>query len=275
MIRASLIISFYNKTEWLKLLLAALELQSNIHFEVIIADDGSASSAVEEIKKIQATSPLNIKHLWHADNGFMKTVMLNKAIVASRSSYLIFIDGDCIPHHRFVEDHLRLSKENRVLAGRRVNLSECISKTLTEEKIRKGVLERFFFLRLLKDAVTGKSKDVEKGIYVNSGFVNKLFASVTKGILGCNFSISKKDLLELNGFDERYRYPGVGEDTEIRRRIQFKGMEIFSPKFCMLQYHLWHPRLSREHEPENFVLLDETLKNKYIATPYGINKANN
>ena len=275
MIRASLIISFYNKTEWLKLLLAALERQSTIHFEVIIADDGSASSAVEEIKKIQATSPLNIQHLWHADNGFMKTVMLNKAIVASRSSYLIFIDGDCIPHHRFVEDHLRLSKENRVLAGRRVNLSERISKTLTEEKIINGVLERFFFLRLVKDAVTGKSKDVEKGIYVNSGFANRLFASVTKGILGCNFSIAKNDIVALNGFDERYRHPGVGEDTELRKRIVNKGMEIFSPKFCLVQYHLWHPRLSREKEPENLLLLDETLKNKYIATPYGINKANN
>jgi len=270
MFRASLIISFYNKTEWLKLLLAALERQTFKNFEVIIADDGSCSSAVEEIKKLQSTTPLNIQHLWHADNGFMKTVMLNKAILASRSPYLIFIDGDCIPHHRFVEDHLRLSKENRALAGRRVNLSERISKTLTEEEIRKGVLERFFFLRLLWNAVSGKSKDVEKGIYIGSDFFNNLFASTTKGILGCNFSIAKKDLLELNGFDERYRYPGVGEDTEIRRRIQFKGMEIFSPKFCMVQYHLWHPRLSREHEPENFVLLNETLENKYTATPYGI-----
>ena len=79
----------------------------------------------------------------------------------------------------------------------------------------------------------------------------------------------------MNGFDERYRHPGVGEDTELRKRIVNKGMEIFSPKFCLVQYHLWHPRLSREKEPENLLLLDETLKNKYIATPYGINKANN
>ena len=268
--KATLIISFYNKIEWLKLLFAALERQSFQQFEVIIADDGSSSEVIRAIADIQRVSTLKIEHLWHPDNGFKKTVMLYKAILASRSPYLIFIDGDCIPHYRFVEDHLRLCKENRVLAGRRVNLSEHISKTLTKDKIRKGVLERFFFLRLLRNAVFGKSKDVEKGIYMGSEFLNNLFASTTKGILGCNFSIAKKDLLELNGFDERYRYPGVGEDSEIRRRIQFKGMEIFSPKFCMVQYHLWHPRLSREHEPENFVLLNETLANKYTATPYGI-----
>jgi GT2 family glycosyltransferase len=275
MYNATLIISFYNKIEWLKLLLAALERQNVNHFEVIIADDGSSSDVADEIKSLQATSPLNIQHLWHADNGFMKTVMLNKAIVASRSPYLIFIDGDCIPHHRFVEDHLRLSKENCVLAGRRVNMSEHISKTLNPENIKNGILEQFFFLRLIKNSITGKSKDIEKGICISSTAINKLFGTYRKTILGCNFSIAKKDLLELNGFDERYRHPGVGEDTEINYRIKNKGMKVFQPKFSLVQYHLWHPRLSREKEPENLLLLDETLKNKYIATPYGINKANN
>jgi GT2 family glycosyltransferase len=268
--KASVVISFYNKSEWLKLLLAAFERQTFKEFEVIIADDGSFPEEVEKVKQLQASSSLAIQHLWHADEGFRKTIMLNKAILASRSEYLIFIDGDCIPHYCFVADHLRLSKKNRALAGRRVNLSDRISKALIEAEIKSGVLEQNFFLQLLMDSMTAQTKDVEKGIHISSTAINNLFASTTKGILGCNFSIAKKDLLELNGFDERYRYPGVGEDTEIRRRIQFKGMEIFSPKFCMVQYHLWHPRLSREHEPENFVLLNETLENKYVATPYGI-----
>lgn len=270
--KATLIISFYNKIEWLKLLFAALERQSFRQFEVIVADDGSSAEVVQQIQQIQRTSPLQIQHLWHPDNGFMKTVMLNKAIVASRSPYLVFIDGDCIPHHRFIEDHLRLSNKNRVIAGRRVNLSERISKSLTEENIRNGELEHFFLPKLLWDTVSGKTKDVEKGIYFRSDFFNRLFASTKKGILGCNFSIAKSELIELNGFDERYRYPGVGEDTELRKRVVYKGMEIIAPKFCLVQYHLWHPRLSREHEADNFILLNETIKEKYTATPYGINQ---
>jgi len=270
--KASVIISFYNKTAWLKLILAALERQTLKEFEVVIADDGSGEEVVQEIKNSIASSPLNIQHLWHPDEGFMKTIMLNKAIVASRSDYLIFIDGDCIPHHRFVEDHLRLKKENQVLGGRRVNLSEVISKTLNTENISKGILERTFFLRLLRDSITGKSRDVEKGIHINASKINRLFGSHKKGLLGCNFSIAKQDLLSVNGFDERYKHPGVGEDTEINRRLKKKGMQVFSPKFCMIQYHLWHPRLSREKEPENLLLLKETIEQEYIATPYGINK---
>ena len=275
MFNASLIISFYNKIEWLKLLLAALERQTFKQFEVIIADDGSSSSVLDEIPKLQAKSLLNIQHLWQPDNGFRKTVMLNKAILASRSPYIIFIDGDCIPHHRFIEDHLRLSKENRVLAGRRVNMSEHISKELSPEKIKNGILEQSFFLSLLQNSIAGKSKDVEKGIHLNSTAINILLGTYKKKILGCNFSISKNDLLDLNGFDERYRHPGVGEDTEINYRIKNKGMQVFQPKFSLVQYHLWHARLSRENEPENLLLLDETLKKKYVATPYGIDKTNN
>ena len=267
---ASVIISFYNKTGWLKLLLAALERQTFKRFEVVIADDGSAADAVQEIEKIKATSPLSIQHLWHADNGFMKTLMLNKAVVTSQSDYLIFIDGDCIPHHRFVEDHLRLRNTNQVLAGRRVNMSETVSATLTEQNVRSGILEHTFFMQLLVNSVAGKTRDVEKAIHINSSFFNKVFGSHSKGLLGCNFSIAKKDLLAVNGFDERYRHPGVGEDTEINWRLKKRGMEVFSPKFCLVQYHLWHPRLSRAKETENLELLNETITNEYIATPYGI-----
>lgn len=270
--QATVIISFYNKSVWLELMLAALERQTLKAFEVIVADDGSCTEEVEQVKNMQASSTLVIQHLWHPDEGFRKTIMLNKAIVASRSDYLIFIDGDCIPHYRFVEDHLRLKKKNCVLAGRRVNMDEKISKTIITEKMKNGLLEHNFFLRLLWSSVTGSSKDVEKGIHVNTTAINTFLGTYKKTILGCNFSISKNDLLELNGFDERFRYPGVGEDTEINFRINNKGMQVFQPKFALVQYHLWHPRLSREKEPENLALLKETLDNKYIETPYGIDK---
>ena len=42
--KASVIISFYQKIEYLKLVLAGFERQSEREFEIIIADDGSNSS---------------------------------------------------------------------------------------------------------------------------------------------------------------------------------------------------------------------------------------
>src|SRR5687768_7510377 len=100
-VSASLIISFYNKIEYLRMILAALERQSFKNFEVVIADDGSKAEVVNEIKEIQTKSPLQIQHIWHEDIGFRKTKILNESIRKSNSDYLIFIDGDCIPHHKF------------------------------------------------------------------------------------------------------------------------------------------------------------------------------
>jgi len=270
--KASVIISFYNKIEWLELLLAALERQTLKEFEVIIADDGSKEEVVERIKELKVTLPLSIQHVWHPDKGFMKTSMLNKAIVASQSEYLIFIDGDCIPHKDFVKDHVRMQNPDQVLAGRRVNLSDRISKSLAANNIRNGKLESFFFIRLLIDGIFNKSRDVEKGISFKTEFINRKLGTYNKGLLGCNFSVAKKALLEVNGFDERYHHPGVGEDSEIEFRLKKNGLKIFSPKFCIVQYHLWHPRLSRKQEAANMELYNEMQAKGYVYTPYGINK---
>jgi glycosyltransferase involved in cell wall biosynthesis len=271
-LKASIIISFYNKIDWLTLVLAALERQSEKNFEVIIADDGSNDAVVNVIQDYMKSTPLSIQHVWHPDNGFLKTTILNKSVVASRSEYLIFIDGDCIPHKNFIEDHLRLSSPNEVIIGRRVNLSDALSKQITAEKIRDGFLENLFVSKLIIDSIVNKSKDIEKGIHVQNTKINRLLGTYKKGLLGCNFSISKSNLLAVNGFDERYKSPRYGEDTEIAYRfIQF-GLKLFMPKFALGQYHLWHKKLGRDSEAENAILFEETKTNKYTRTPYGIVK---
>ena len=76
----SVVISFYNKIEYLNLILAALERQSFRDFEVVIADDGSRPDVVSAIQLIMERSPLSIQHLWHEDKGFRKTRIFNEAV---------------------------------------------------------------------------------------------------------------------------------------------------------------------------------------------------
>ena len=102
----SVIISFYNKINYLKLVLAGFVNQSSKNFEIIIADDGSERQVVSELEQHSVYLPFQIKHVWHEDKGFRKNKILNRAVAASNSDYLIFVDGDCIPHKKFVEDHL-------------------------------------------------------------------------------------------------------------------------------------------------------------------------
>jgi GT2 family glycosyltransferase len=268
--KASIIISFYNRIDQLILILAALERQTYSDFEVIVSDDGSNEEAVNQLNEIIKLSKLSIKHVWHPDNGFNKTKILNKSIIQTDSDYIIFIDGDCIPAIHFIEDHLKYSKENRVVVGRRVELSDDLSKKISEDFIHSTAFESLW-LQALISSFGDETRKAEAGIRISNKWLNEKLGSKRKGILGCNFSIPKKILLKINGFDERYVYPGVGEDTEIRARVLNAGYEIFKPKYALIQFHLWHKKQIRSGEKENLKLLQETIDKQYIKTPYGIN----
>lgn len=265
----SLIISFYNKIDYLKLVLAGLEIQTFKDFEIIIADDGSKENIVRELESLIRKVKFPVTHIWQEDIGFRKNKILNRAIVESNSDYLVFIDGDCIPHSEFLREHFINREEKICLTGRRVNLSEKITNKLTEELVRQKFLERNNHLLLL-DSIFGETVDFEKGIYIKSKSLRKFINKKTRGLLGCNFSIHKKDILDVNGFDERYIYPSIGEDSDLQYRLELNGVKIKSLNNIAIQYHLYHKL--QERREENLRLFEEVKKSKVSFTPYGINK---
>ncbi len=271
--KATVIISFYNNIKALSLILAALNQQSITDFEVIIADDGSKPDVTKALSAVLKKYSYPIQQVWHGDKGFRKNRILNKAILASKSEYIIFVDGDCIPHKRFVEDHLFFSQPNRIVAGRRVMMGEGISGRINEAFIEKGKLFSLkFYMALFLDSLLKKTRHVESAIFIPLTSINKRFGSSSRGVKGCNFSLHKQGLLEINGFDMRYELPCVGEDTDIEYRLKLLGYEVFLPKFRLLQYHLYHKPLSRTRVLENNLIFSETIKNKTIKAHPGIDQ---
>lgn len=269
MVKTSVIAAFYNNLHYLKLVLAGFERQIEKEFEFIIADDGSKEEVVKEIEKIASNYSFRIKHVWHPDKGFRKNKILNQAILVSDSDHLIFIDSDCVPHSKFVEEHLNERSENTVCTGRRVNLSQKITSLLTEDKIMEGFLESNNLL-LIEDALFGKSNYVEKGFYFENMFLRKLFNKKARGLLGCNFSLFKKDMLAINGFDERYEAPAIGEDSDVQFRLELNGVKVKSLNHIAVQYHLYHKL--QERLQINIDLFEEVKKSKLAFTPFGLKK---
>ncbi len=269
MIKTSIIISFYNKIEYLKLVLAGFEIQSENDFEIIIADDGSNQQVLSEIQKKISSYSFRIKHIWQEDKGFRKNKILNKAILASESEYLIFIDGDCVPHSHFIEGHLSNAETNKILTGRRVNLSEKLTNQLDEQKIKQKILEKKFY-KLIFDGIIGESVDVEKGVYIKNKNLLQFLNRKERGLLGCNFSLFKQDLLDINGFDERYEAPSIGEDSDIQFRLELVGKKIKSVNHIAIQYHLYHKL--QERPQKNLDLFEEVKRKPIHFTPFGLNK---
>ena len=266
--QVSVIISVYNRIDYLKLVLAGFERQTFENFEILIADDGSDKNFVEEIRKISGKFFFPVIHLLQEDKGFRKNRILNKAIVSASTEYLIFIDGDCIPHREFVREHFHYKNKLTCNTGRRVNLSDKISRQLTPVRVYEGYLEKNFWL--IYDGLFGKSSYVEKGFYFRNNYLRKIFNKKKRGLLGCNFSIYKDDMLKINGFDERYEAPSIGEDSDVQYRLELSGIEIKSLNNVAVQYHLYHKL--QERLQINIDLFEDIKKSCVAFTPFGISR---
>jgi len=264
----SVIISFFNKIEILKLVLAGFERQSRNNFEIIIADDGSVDTVVQELQQIISGSVLHIKHVWHPDQGWQKNIILNKAIMAATTEYLVFIDGDCIPHRHFIKEHIMAKEQNQVLTGRRVLLSRRVSEFLSGSRIRKGWLEYWLLPWMIIERLFGKGQFIENAIYIKWKWIRRKINKKDRGLLGSNFSLHKKDLLAVNGFDERYLSPYVGEDTDLEYRLRLNGCKFRHLKHLAVQYHYYHSRM--EFSNFNYSILDDNKKRNTGFTPFGI-----
>jgi glycosyltransferase involved in cell wall biosynthesis len=236
----SLVIAVYNKPGILRLVLAACARQSKTDFEVIVADDGSGTGVADAIREAQQHSFFPITHLWHEDKGWRKNTMLNNAIRAARTDYLVFIDGDCLPSRHFLLDHWQEREQKAVLLGRRVETSKRWSQDLTMESVASGRFERYGWQEW-RDGLRGDALRIEDGLRIKSWLLRTLLLRNVRGMLGSNFSAWKQDLAAVNGFDELYDGPGCGEDSDIQFRLSLVGVAGKSLRNLAIQYHVHHP----------------------------------
>lgn len=268
-IDVSIIIAVYNNNHWLKMIFNMLQKQTYKNFEVVIADDGSSPENVKTIEQMIKEVSFPVQHVWHEDKGWQKDIILNKAVVASKADYLVFLDGDCIPDKHFVKDHFNLRKPGHVIGGRRVQLPQNISDALTPELVANGYLDKKF-LKLL----FCKERHSENVLRVPLKVRNLLGICKPKNglLLGCNFGMHKSDLLKVNGFDERYLAPATGEDTDLEARLSRVGIPVLRYTFICRVYHRKHKRVEVEPNP-NVPIFEENNRLGIGYTPYGIDKS--
>ena len=133
--RISVILSTYNTPQWLEKVIWGYACQSHRDFELLIADDGSTAETAARIAWLRRKTGLAIDHIWQEDRGFRKSAILNKAVVASSTDYLVFSDGDCIPRWDFLATHVALSERGRFLSGGVVRLPLALSERISKREI--------------------------------------------------------------------------------------------------------------------------------------------
>ena len=257
--RLSLIISTYNRPDALAKTFAGVALQTRLPDEVLIADDGSGQSTRVVVESWAKAQPFPVKHVWQEDNGFRKTVILNKSVAVAAGDYLVFTDGDCVPHARYVEDHLAIAEPGFWVQARRSFVEE-------------GFVPQFEPGRtsVYRWMLTGRITGAAKGIRLPLPIVQRDTAQ--RGIIGCNLAVWREDLLAINGFDEEYSGWGIGEDSDMGTRLYHLGRRRKFVYAHAIVFHLNHPRSPRDHVAGSLARLEETIRSGKVRCARGLDQ---
>ena len=255
--KASVIISIYKNVKALETILRSLQQQTEQDFELILSEDGEDADMAEFIR--QYPFPWSTQHLTQTDEGWRKNRALNRAIQAAKCDWLIFIDGDCVLHPRFVEMHVRYRQEGALLAGKRVKLNPLLSKRLMNGN--SVCMLPYLFHRQ-------GCRYVEEAFFIP---IARWLRRPVKHLVGSNMSMSKQALESINGFDENYIRPATGEDYDIEWRLIAKGYRMVSLRNLAVQYHLYHKE-NWQNQAENMRYCIEKQTRNEIICKNGIMK---
>lgn len=260
------IISTYNNPAWLEKTLWGYLYQTRPADEIVIADDGSRDDTRQLIDSFRDRLP--IKHVWHEDRGFEKSRILNKALLAAESEYLIFTDQDCVPRKDFIEAHETYAERGYFLSGGYFKLPMNISKALTQEDI---YTEHAFDLKWLESKGLVPNFKCTK-LVRNLPFSHLMNFITTRGATwnGCNSSGWRTDMMRINGYNEEMHYGG--QDREFGERLFNLGIKSKQICYSAIVLHLDHkrPYKTKETMTKNKAIRKNTRKSCTIETPNGI-----
>jgi GT2 family glycosyltransferase len=230
------VITAYNNWPRLERTLQGVPRMRRLPDELIIADDGSRQENVERIDAfLDSIDGCVTRHVWHEDNGYRRSKILNRAIASTECDLLVFSDGDCIPHERFIEDHAALNEPGHYLAAGRTLIREDRIDSFTGTRLNRvnGVLGGWIYPK--KCAFRFPIiRQWDTGCYV----------------AGCNLALWREDLVRLNGYDESFEGWGF-QDRDLVARADNMGLKRLRYFQRCLLFHLEHPLLDRGRAEEN------------------------
>jgi glycosyltransferase involved in cell wall biosynthesis len=269
--QAAVIISTYNSPHMLERVLWGYTQQTHRQFELLVADDGSGDATRKLVERFNA-EVMPVRHVWHADRGFRKCTILNRAIAETEGEYVILTDGDCIPRQDFVATHLALREPGCFLSGGTVYLPKGLSEQIDVEDVVAGRATDFQWLR-----ENGLGQGFKAKIRLgNSSRWQQFWDRLTPThptLNGHNTSAWRSDLLAVNGFDERMVYGGL--DRELGERLENYGVRGKQVRHRAVCVHLYHERgyETARGWQSNDAIRRETRELRLTATSFGIAQA--
>lgn len=234
--KISVILSAYERPDFLKLALLSIGSQTRLADEVVIIDDGSESDIAASVGDYASDLPFaSVKHVRQENRGFRLARSRNNGIREASGDYLVFWDQDTMATRGYLDLYARHGRRGEFLVAFPVMLSEQQSARIGPETV---VLGDYSGLLTPDQVRVIRRQYVKDSFYYHVGRVVKFRRFRPKVRGGC-FGIMRDDLFLVGGFDENYHGWGA-EDDDIGRRLYrggVAGRTVFRDEFIV---HLWH-----------------------------------
>ncbi len=245
--------------------LRALSEQSDPAFDVVVADDGSGVATEQVVERWRRSLGPRLQHVWQPDEGFRLALARNRGALAARGGFLVFLDGDVVPRHRFVQAMRASARRGWFVAGRRLALSRALTERVLGEQDPIHRHSLIDWLRLRKDvsplsALTARDRRIVGAEAPDFEPHGRAY--------GFLLGVSRADFERANGYDSRF--VGWGEeDVDLAMRLRRLGLRCghAGPQATVL--HLWHPPRDEDGRG-NWRLLQETAANGRVEAERGL-----
>lgn len=262
----SVIVTTYDRPDALDAVLRGLARQTEQGFEIIVADDGSASDTAELLKSWRPRLRQPLLHVWQKHDDFRAAEIRNRAILASSGAYCIFLDGDCIPRADFIAEHRELAEPGWLVVGNRVLMSQ----RLTDQVLKDGLEpEQWTFGEVFRARLHGDLNRIAPLLQARLGPVRKLRTRYWWGARSCNLAVWRSDLDRVDGFDNSYVGWGL-EDSDLLIRLLRAGVQRKDGRFSTGVFHLWHPLAGPGSPSGNAELLEATKSSDRVRAICGL-----
>ena len=260
----SLIVTTYNKPDFLEIVLKSILLQKVFPCEVIVADDGSTNETRELIDRYREMFPVPLIHSWIPDEGFRLAMSRNVAIAKAKGDYIIIIDGDIVISPLFVKDHVRFRQKGFFVTGDRAHLSE----KETERRVVNMNPVFTFFSKGLQYRVRMLHLS-----WLHHWYKGYMKREGRRKLVACNMAFWKADIVTVNGFEELMTGWGC-EDTELALRFYHIGLKRKHLRGVASCVHLYHKQREQKDESfkRNYRIEEETLTSGKKKATKGIDQ---
>jgi glycosyltransferase involved in cell wall biosynthesis len=262
----SVVVTTYDRADALDAVLRALSRQSDNGFEVVIADDGSGPATAALIESWKPRLAVPLRHVWQEHRGFRAAEVRNRAIVASAGTYIIFLDGDCLPRRDFLAAHRALAEPGWFVAGNRILLSQALTESILRDRREPETWDIGTFVR---ERLGGGINRLVPLVRFPAGPWRKLLARRWQGCRSCNLAVWRADLERVDGFDTAFVGWGK-EDSDLVVRLLHAGVGRKDGRFATGVLHLWHPPEDRSRLSVNEARLGGVLGSERVRAERGL-----